>query len=73
MTDQEYLDRCAIEAMKVVIKVTNPGSGWVEMVAQKHTGKGHFERVADHSYSIASAMLAERKKRMVEEPTNTIY
>lgn len=56
MTDQEYLDRCAIEAMNSLIAVkfviNRPQSPAV---------------TANVSYIHAEAMLAERKKRMEGE------
>ena len=55
MTDQEYLDRCAIEAMGA--RLAKFGSN----------GLDSFDVLAQSAYIVADAMLAERMKRMEGE------
>ena len=58
MTDQQFLDRCAIEAMKsFIVKERIPPNGEIEE---------YLEGLTAISFHTAEAMLAERNKRIEE-------
>lgn len=64
MTDQEYLDRCAIEAMKITLRSLYANRDVITDLT--NNGLNMSEETAKASYKVVDFMLAERKKRMEE-------